>query len=89
MKLLRPNDHEITQDFPDLGHDRVSRYLRWQECIITGHYVANICFEAVSHSASGSNEELLERAASLICGQNFTEEEVRWVMGFSSVQLGW
>lgn len=68
MKLLRTNDHEIPVDFPDSGHDRVGRYLRWQECVITGHHVANICFEALSHRASGSHEELRERAASLICG---------------------
>lgn len=89
MKSRNPNDHEVLADFPQSGNDRVGHYLRWQECVIAGQHVANMCFDAKLDAAPGSNNELLARAVWLVCGQNFTDEETGWVVRYSEAQLGW
>jgi hypothetical protein len=89
MQSRNSTDHEVPADFPRQGHDRVVNHLRWQECIHAAGHVSNMCFDAKSDAASGSNNEMLERAVSLVCGQNLTDEETRWVVRYSSAQLGW
>ena len=89
MQSLIPNDGEIPADFPRPGQDRRTNFLRWQECVIAAGHIANMCFEAKSDAAPGSNHELLARSVFLVCGQNLTDEETRWVVRYSSAQLGW
>lgn len=83
------NDDDVPADFPQLEQDPVANYLRWQECDLASLHVANMCVDAKADAAPGSTQELLERAVSLVCGQNFTDKETRWVVRCSAIQLGW
>jgi hypothetical protein len=89
MQSKIPNDYEIPADFPRTGDDPIANNLRWQECVNAAAYVASLCFDAKVDAAPGSNNEILDRAVSLVCGQNFTDEETRWVARRSAAQLGW
>lgn len=89
MQLRNPNHYVVPVDFPRTGDDSIAHYMRWQECIFAGQHVANMCFDARADATPGSKDELLALAVWLVCGQNFTDEETRWVVRYSEAQLGW
>lgn len=89
MQVEEPMGDEVPPDFPQATQDPVSNYLRWQECIFAGQHVANMCFDAKADAAPGSNQELLERAVSLVCGDNFSAKERLWIARYGASQLGW
>lgn len=88
MPSRSSNDHKIPADFPRAGDDPIANYLRWQECVFAAGAIATVCFDARANVAPGTNEEWLERGASLVCGENYTEEELRWVVRSSAAHLG-
>jgi hypothetical protein len=89
MQSRIPNDQEVSVDFPRAGDDPRANYLRWQECVHAAGHISNMCFDARVNATSGSNDELLARAVSLVCGQNFTDQETRCIVRYSAAQLGW
>lgn len=80
---------QMPAEFSQPNDNQASNYLRWQECIVAGQHVAHLCFDAKCDAAPGKNEELLARAAYLVCGDNFSEDEMSWLVKYSAAQLGW
>jgi hypothetical protein len=89
MQSRTPNDDEVPVDFPRTGDDPSQTILCWQEWVHAAGHISSMCFDAKANAASGSNNELLARTVSLVCGHNITDQETRWIVRYSAAQLGW
>ena len=81
-------EHEIPREFSQLS-DQVSRFLRWQECVAAGQHVADLCSGATREVSPSNKEQLLSRAVSLVCGNDFSNDELSWLLKYSADRLGW